>query len=375
MKGKRYSEEQIISVLKEAEAGVPVAELSRKYGMNQATYYNWKAKYGGMSVSDARKLKSLEEENRKLKHIVADLTLDNRALKGIPLKKLLKPKAKREAVNYVTGSFGLSIRKSCGLVSLSKSVFCYKPKPVKSDENIVRQRMKEIAQQRTRFGCPRIHTLLKREGLVVNHKKTERLYYREEKLSLRRKRKRKKVSGIRVEIPRPARPNHIWSMDFVSDAISSSRKIKALPVVDTYSRKCFKIEVDTSINGLRVCRVLDKIVEKEGLPDIIIVDNGPEFSGRALDEWAYRRGVKLHFIRPGKPVENAFIESFNGRLRDECLNENWFISLDHARQVIEDWRIDYNQVRPHSSLGDLTPEEFIQKEVNMATCSPVFSNS
>jgi putative transposase len=253
-------------------------------------------------------------------------------------------------------------------------VFWYKSKPKEENEALIRQRMKEIAQKRTRFGCPRIHVLLKREGLVKNHKKTERIY-REEKLSLRRKRKRKKVSGIRLELPKPERQNHIWSMDFVSDAITSSRKIKALTVVDEFTRKCHRIEVDTSINGVRVCRVLDEIGAKEGLPEIIITDNGPEFAGRALDEWAYQRKVKLCPINPGKPVENAYIESFNGRLRDECLNENWFISLDHARGIIEEWRVDYNEIRPHSSLGYLTPEEFIEKEVRMAACSPVYSNS
>jgi len=278
-------------------------------------------------------------------------------------------------VKYLTGSFGRSIRKACKLVSLSKSVFCYQTRPKEVAEDFIRQRMKEIAQQRTRFGCPRIHALLKREGLVKNHKKTERLYYREEKLSLRRKNKRKRVATMRLELPRPDRPNHIWSMDFVSDTALSNRKLKALPIVDVYTKKCYRIEVDTSINGVRVCRVLDEVGEQEGLPEVIMIDNGPEFAGKALDEWAYRKGIKLRFIRPGKPVENAYIESFNGRLRDECLNEHWFINLDHARRIIEEWRLDYNEVRPHSSLGYLTPEEFIQKEVNLAACSPVYSNS
>jgi len=150
-------------------------------------------------------------------------------------------------------------------------------------------------------------------------------------------------------------------MDFMKDALSTGRKLKVLPIIDEYTKKCFRIEVDTSITGLRVARILNEIALMEGLPGIIIVDNGPEFIGRALDNWAYERGVKLFFITPGKPVENMYMESFNGRLRDECLNEHWFMSLDHARQVIEDWRIDYNTERPHSSLDNLTPEEFIQK--------------
>jgi len=277
-------------------------------------------------------------------------------------------------VTYITGSFGLSARRGCELIGISKSVFCYRYKPKDDDEDKIRERMKELAQKRKRFGCPRLHVLLRREGFLMNHKRTERIY-REEKLSLRRKRKRKGASGLRLELPKPERRNHIWSMDFVSDAAVDSRKIKALTIVDEYTRKCHRIEVDTSITGLRVCRVLNEIGDKEGYPEIIITDNGPEFISRALDEWAYRKGIKLHPIEPGKPVENAYIESFNGRLRDECLNENWFMNLAHARQIIEEWRIDYNEARPHSSLGYLTPEEFIEKEVNLAACSPVYSNS
>ena len=147
------------------------------------------------------------------------------------------------------------------------------------------------------------------------------------------------------------------------DSLPDGRSIKVLSVVDEYTRKCFRIEVDTSINGVRVSRVLSEIAQIEGLPEIIIMDNGPEFISNALDAWAYQRGVKLTFIRPGKPVENAYIESFNGRFRDECLNENWFMSLDHARRIIEEWRMDYNTARPHSSLGYLTPEEFIDGKV------------
>jgi len=272
-------------------------------------------------------------------------------------------------------NFGLSIRRACGLVRMARSSFGYAPKPEREDEGTIRTRLKELAQKRPRFGCPRLHVLLRREGFRLNHKRTERLY-QDEKLSLRRKNRRKRVSGLRLELPKPERPNHIWSMDFVSDSVLGNRKLKMFPVVDEYTRKCHKIEVDTSINGVRVCRALDEICEREGYPEMIVIDNGPEFAGKALDEWAYRKGIKLHFIRPGKPVENAYIESFNGRLRDECLNEHWFINLNHARKIVEEWRIDYNQVRPHSSLGYLTPEEFARKgAATEAGCSVVYSNS
>lgn len=170
------------------------------------------------------------------------------------------------------------------------------------------------------------------------------------------------ASVLRTELPKPAHPNHIWSMDFVKDALVDGRSIKVLPIIDEFTRKCFRFEVDTSITGARVVRTLDEIAQIEGvLPEIIIVDNGPEFIGKALDAWAYKRGIKLSFINPGKPVENAYIESFNGKFRDECLNENWFMSMHNARTIIEEWRQDYNNERPHSSLGNLTPEEFIRK--------------
>ena len=246
------------------------------------------------------------------------------------------------------------------MVSLWRSTFQYSP-AARPDEEPIRKRLKEIAERRRRFGCARLHIMLRREGFVINHKRTERIY-KEEGLALRIRRRKKMAAIQRIEALAPTRANERWSMDFVSDALSNGRKIRALTMVDDYSRKCHRIEVDTSIGGQRVVRVLNEIAQGEGLPELITIDNGPEFIGKALDAWAYQRGVKLNFIRPGKPVDNSFIESFNGRFRDECLNDHWFTSLDEARRIIEDWRIDYNSERPHTSLGDLTPEEFLIKE-------------
>ena len=256
--------------------------------------------------------------------------------------------------------FGLSVRKACKMIGLSRTSCNYRP-IVKPDEEVIRRRLKELAQTRRRFGCPRLHVMLRREGFVINHKRTERLY-RQEGLILRIRRRKKLSSLLRTDIPKPDYPNHIWSMDFMRDSLANSRSIKILSIVDEYTRKCFRIEVDTSINGVRVTRVLTEIAQMGNLPEIIVIDNGPEFISKALDAWAYQRGVKLTFIRPGKPVENAYIESFNGRFRDECLNENWFLTLEHARGIIEKWRIDYNYERPHSSLGNRTPEEFLRLE-------------
>lgn len=196
---------------------------------------------------------------------------------------------------------------------------------------------------------------------MVNHKRTERIY-REENLSIRCKKRKKTASELRTHVPDAQRPNQQWAMDFMSDALFNGRKIRLLTLIDEFSRECLAVEVDTSINGVRVTNVLNRVAVQHGLPDMIKVDNGPEFIGKALDAWAYQRGIRLQFSRPGKPIDNRFIESFNGRLRDECLNDNWFMSMEHACEIVEEWRIDYNNTRPHSSLQNMTPREFADKE-------------
>ena len=225
---------------------------------------------------------------------------------------------------------------------------------------MVRERLKELAQERPRFGYPRLHILLRREGWPINRKKVYRLYC-EEKLKLRPKKRKRIASSLRVPLEAATTANQIWTMDFVSDTLSCGRRFRALSIVDAYSRECLNLEVDTSLPGERVVRVLERLREWRGLPQVIQVDNGPEFTGRRLDEWAYKNRVKLHFIEPGKPIQNAYIESFNGRLRDECLNAEWFGTLREAQQIIEKWREDYNQQRPHSALGNLPPVVWLQQ--------------
>lgn len=214
----------------------------------------------------------------------------------------------------------------------------------------MRQQMQQLALQWPRFGYRRLYVLLRRSGMKINHKRVQRLY-REEGLALRRRKRRRRACTLRVPMAAAARPNQRWSMDFVSDVLVGGRRIRALTIVDDYTRECPAIEVDTSINGVRVARVLDRLADLHGLPEMIRTDNGPEFAGQALDAWAYRRGVKLDFIRPGKPTENSYVESFNGKFRDECLNENWFANLPEAIREIEAWRNKYNGKRPHSSLA------------------------
>ena len=221
----------------------------------------------------------------------------------------------------------------------------------------MRERLRTLAMARRRFGYRRLAVLLRREGERINDKRVYRIY-REEGLMVRRRR-RKRLAVARVPRPAPpTRPNERWSMDFTRDTLAAGRCFRTLNVVDDFTRECLAIEVDTSLPGMRVCRVLDRIAAERGRPAELLMDNGPEFTSVALDAWAAQRGVRLRFITPGKPTENAFVESFNGRFRDECLNENWFLDLRDARRTIAAWREDYNHVRPHGSLGGLPPAIF-----------------
>jgi putative transposase len=249
----------------------------------------------------------------------------------------------------------LSQRRACGLIGITRRAYQFK---LRADRNIkLRKRLRELAEEKRRWGCPLLYQSLKREGFAVNHKRVERLY-REEGLSLRRKRRRKHLSYVRVTRPPAERANQVWALDFVHDSLLSGRRFRALTIIDQWSRECPAIVVDTSLTGARVTRVLEQLKETRGLPGTLQSDNGSEFTSRVMDRWAYERGVKLQFIEPGKPMQNAFIESFNSRLREECLNEQVFVSLDDARRKIERWRVAYNRERPHSSLGYLTPHEF-----------------
>ena len=249
----------------------------------------------------------------------------------------------------------LSQRHACGLIGITRRGLLRAP--VEDRNRGLRHRLRELAEERRRWGCPMLYLMLRREGWAVNHKRIERLY-REEGLSLRRRRRRKRLSHLRVARERPVAANQTWAVDFIHDSLISGRHFRAFAVLDQWSRESLAIEVDVSLTGERATRVLERLRTTRGLPLAIQADNGPELRGRALDQWAYEHGVRLQFIEPGKPIQNAHIESFNARLREECLNEHVFVSLDDARSKIEKWRIEYNRERPHSSLGNLTPEEF-----------------
>jgi putative transposase len=275
---------------------------------------------------------------------------------------MVKPAARREAVTFIRERFSVSQRKACAIASLARSTFAYRRLHERGEA--VLGRLRELAAERPRYGYRRLHVLLRREGHQVNHKRVHRLY-RAEGLAVLRRRRKRVASGVRRPLPRAEHINQCWTMDFMRDSLASGRKFRTFNVLDCCSRESLAIEVDTSLPGLRVTRVLDRVIEERGRPGTIVIDNGPEFTGKALDVWAHEHGVALHFIRPGKPIENAYIESFNGHFRDECLNQHWFTSLDDARRSIEAWRLDYNEVRPHSALGDRPPAEF--RQISSAT--------
>jgi len=273
---------------------------------------------------------------------------------------MVSPQAKREAVRLLMTERDFGVTHACGLVSISRSLYRYRSR--RSDCAALRARIGEIAAMKRRYGYRRVHVVLRREGWTMNRKLTYRLY-REAGLAVRR-RKRKRIGPFeRLPLPKPQAANLSWSMDLVSDGLADGRRLRCLTIVDDCTRECLAIEVDTSITGVRVRAVLQRLAERRGLPASITVDHGPEFEGQVLDVWAYSANVRLSFIRPGHPNENAYIESFNGKFRDECLNEHWFVTMAQARRVIENWRVEYNTERPHSSLGDLTPEEYADRRI------------
>lgn len=250
---------------------------------------------------------------------------------------------------------GYSQRRACGLVGIDPRVYRYRS--TRPDDMQLRARLKELASERRRFGYRRLHLLLKREGVEVNWKKLYRLY-REERLTVRKRGGRKRALGTRAPMAIPQDPNQRWSLDFVSDTLVDGRRFRILCVIDDFSRECLATVVDNSISGERVARELDAVAELRGYPMLVVSDNGSELTSNAMLKWQQERAVEWHYIAPGKPMQNGLVESFNGRLRDECLNEHLFRSYLHARKIIEEWRIDYNLNRPHTSLDGLTPNEF-----------------
>lgn len=261
---------------------------------------------------------------------------------------------RRAAALEAMSKHDISQRRACRLVGVD-------PKTVRRarvpDNPQIRKRMRELAGERRRFGYRRIGLMLEREGIIMNHKKLRRIYG-EEKLQVKRRRGRKRAQGTRTAMPVPDGPGKRWSLDFLSDVFGAGRRFRILSVIDDFSRECLALIADTSLGGARVARELDALIARYGKPQTIVSDNGTELTSRAMLEWQNRTGIAWHYIAPGKPQQNAFIEAFNGRLRDELLNEEVFENLHSARRALTWWRNDYNHVRPHSALAGLAPTAF-----------------
>jgi putative transposase len=268
---------------------------------------------------------------------------------------MVRPAVRRQAVCHVQSVFGLSERGACRALGMARATHRYKSRREPQDDLL--GRLRKLAAARPRAGYRMLVRILRREGVGANHKRIYRIY-RQEGLSIRVKRRKRLAASPRQVLWPVTKANDRWAMDFVSDSTTDGHRFRILTLIDTFTRRAPGVVVERSIGGHRVARFLDQVAAKLGFPRSISVDNGPEFISNALDQWAHAHDVQLHFSRPGRPVDNAFIESFNGRLRDECLNTNWFYGLEQAREVIAAWLEDYNECRPHGSLGGLTPLEY-----------------
>src|ERR1700677_5141195 len=355
MKRARFTEDQIIGVLKEHEAGARTADLARKHCVSEATLYNWKAKYGGMDVSEAKRLKQLEDENAKLKKLLAEQMLGCRGASRASVKKMVGPAAKREGVAHLQAVMGLSERRACSTVNADRQMLRYRS--CRPPDTELRTHLRDLAHERKRFGYRRLFVLLRQEGEPSGINRIYRLY-REEGLTVRKRRARRRAVGSRSPILVESKPNARWSVDFVHDQLACGRRFRILNIVDDVTRECLAAIADISISGRRVARELTALIERRGKPGMIVSDNGTEFTSNAMFAWAHDNRVVWHFIAPGKPMQNGFCESFNGRMRDELLNESLFLGLDHARSRLANWIDDYNQRRPHSALGYLTPTAY-----------------
>ncbi|MEO1476671.1 MAG: IS3 family transposase [Pseudomonadota bacterium] len=355
MSGKRYSPEEIISKLREAEVylaeGLSVGEVIRRLGVNKITYYRWRKEYGGMKVEQAKRLKDLEKENARLKRLLADAELDKAILREAAGGKLLGPSRKRTFIEHVTKKPGVSERRACRVLGQHRSTQWRKLKKA-DDEDALTAAIIALACQFGRYGYKRITAMLRHQGWHVNHKRVARIWRREGLKVPMKQPKRSRLwlnDGSCVRL-RPQHRNHVWAYDFVQDRTRDGKRLRMLTVIDEFTRECLAIKVARRLNSKDVLEVLAELMVMHGVPEHIRSDNGSEFRAKAVREWLSKIGAKTLYIEPGSPWENGYNESFNGRLRDECLNVELFNNLMEAKIVIEHWRRQYNTIRPHSSL-------------------------
>ena len=357
MKRSRFSEEQIIGILKAAETSGNARAVCQEHNISEQTFYRWRRKYEGMDVSEARKLRELERENSELKKMVADLSLDNRMLR-CELEKMVSLAEKRRAAEYLQREHGASERRVCAVLALCRST---KRRSPGDADGMLLQRIHELSVKYPRYGYRKIFELLKREGIPVSRERV-RLLRRQEGLRVPRKAPKRRRRGSSTEEAHKAEhPNHVWSYDFVSDQTEDGRTLRFLTVIDEYTRCALWIECARSLTSYDVVRVLENLVELYGRPRSIKSDNGSEFVAKKVQEWLEERSIGACYIEPGSPWQNGHNESFNGVLRDGCLNRWLFESPAEARRIVEQWKAEYNTVRPHGALGGLAPSTFFER--------------
>ncbi|MFQ5668826.1 MAG: IS3 family transposase [Candidatus Binatia bacterium] len=368
MKKKRHTPEQIIRKLREAEgqlsAGMTIGQACQKLEISEQTFHRWRNQYGGMKANDAKRLKELEIENRRLKKAVADLTLDKQILEEAAKGKLVSPARRREAVSKVRRTLvrQVSERRACQVLDQPRSTQRYTVRE-RDDERPLVEGMHALVRGHPRFGYRRIWALLRDDGWRVNRKRVYRLW-RQEGLKVPRKqckRGRLGKSANGCVRHRAEHIDHVWSYDFVMDQTTDGRPAKLLPIVDEYTRECLCLDVARSIKAADLIDTLRHLFAVRAAPRFIRSDNGPEFIAQAVRDWLKASGVETLYIEPGSPWENGYCESFNSRLRDELLNRELFVDLREMKTVVEDFRLDYNHRRPHSALGYVTPAAFAAK--------------
>jgi putative transposase len=361
MKRSKFTEPQIAFILRQAEEGTAVGEVCRKAGISEATLLQLAQEVrrfdavGDEAAAPARGREQQPKEDRRRS------IARQGDVAGRHPPKTLKPARKRQMVDHARSTWRVSIRRACRALPVDRSTYHYRSR--RAGQAQLTERIREIAATRVRYGYRRIHVLLRREGWKVNAKRIYRLY-RELGLQLRNKTPKRRVKAkLRSDRQPATRANQTWAMDFVHDQLATGRKLRVLTIIDTFSRFSPAVEPRFTFCGADVVEILEEVGRQVGFPAAMRVDQGTEFVSRDLDLWAYQRGVILDFSRPGKPTDNAFIESFNGKFRTECLNAHWFMSLDDARRKCEAWRRDYNEERPHSAIGNKVPVELIDRSV------------
>ncbi|WP_454171350.1 IS3-like element ISAar43 family transposase [Microbacterium maritypicum] len=362
---KRHTSEQVVRKLGQADrmlaGGSDIAGVCRELGVSEQTYYRWRNQYGGLKADDAKRLKELEKQNATLKRLLAEAELEKAALKELAGGKLLGPGRRRAAVDHLKRKLRVSERMACRLAGLSRSAY---RRPLQGETTAdpdlaLRDWLRAYAKKHPRWGYRRAYHDARGEGWVVNHKKIQRLW-REEGLRVPQRRRRKRVGSSTVDAPAAVAPNLVWAVDFQFDADEQGRPIKICSIVDEHTRECIGGLVERSITADRLTAHLEDLVAVRGAPAVLRSDNGPEFISDAMADWAGTR-TGLSYIPPGSPWHNGYVESFNSRIRDECLNINSFYSLLHAQVIIGDWKTEYNHDRRHSSLGYLAPVDYARQ--------------